>query len=77
MKRRFWRYGKITVGVALLALGAVGLFLPFLQGILFLVMGLSVLSTESTRAKTVLEWLQERTGRRPRGREGERRLEDA
>jgi uncharacterized membrane protein YbaN (DUF454 family) len=61
MKQRLWRAGKITVGVLLLVLGAVGLFLPFLQGILFLVMGLSVLSTESTRAKAWLHHLQERT----------------
>jgi len=61
MKRRLWRIARITAGVALLLLGVVGLFLPFLQGILFLVMGLTLLSTESARAKSWLEWLQERT----------------
>jgi uncharacterized membrane protein YbaN (DUF454 family) len=62
MKERIWRAGKISVGVALLILGVAGLFLPFLQGILFLVTGLTLLSTESSRAKAWLEYLQERTG---------------
>jgi uncharacterized membrane protein YbaN (DUF454 family) len=62
MKQRIWRAGKITVGVLLLILGVAGLFLPFLQGILFLVMGLTLLSTESSRAKAWLEYVQERTG---------------
>jgi hypothetical protein len=43
---------------ALRSLGIVGLFLPFLQGILFIVMGLSLLSTESPRAKAWMERLQ-------------------
>jgi uncharacterized protein len=62
MKRRLWRAGKITVGVLLLALGVIGLFLPFLQGILFLIMGLSLLSTESERAKAWLHYLERRVG---------------
>lgn len=78
MKQRLWRYGKITLGVLLLMLGFVGLFLPFLQGILFLVMGLSLLSTESPRAKAWLEYLEERTGwKRFKGRRERRRLDDA
>ena len=62
MRKRLWRAGKITVGMSLLVLGVIGLFLPFLQGILFLIMGLSVLSTESPRAKAWLHYVQERTG---------------
>lgn len=62
MKQRLWRLGKITAGISLLFLGVLGLFLPFLQGILFLIMGLTLLSTESPRAKAWLEWLQERSG---------------
>jgi uncharacterized membrane protein YbaN (DUF454 family) len=69
LKRQIWRVGRITAGVALLILGVIGLFLPFLQGILFLIMGLTLLSSESERAKAWLEWLQERSGwkRRERG----------
>jgi uncharacterized membrane protein YbaN (DUF454 family) len=78
MKQRLWRFGKITIGVLLLVLGVIGLFLPFLQGILFLIMGLSLLSTESPRAKAWLHYLQERTAGRPAGSHGEeRRLDDA
>ena len=66
LKRQIWRVGRITAGVALLILGVIGLFLPFLQGILFLIMGLTLLSTESERAKAWLEWLQERSGWRRR-----------
>jgi len=66
LKRQIWRVGRITAGVALLILGVIGLFLPFLQGILFLIMGLTLLSTESARAKAWLEWLQERSGWRRR-----------
>jgi uncharacterized membrane protein YbaN (DUF454 family) len=66
MRQRLWKAGKITIGASLLVLGVVGLFLPFLQGILFLVMGLSLLSTESPRAKAWLDRLEERTGWRKR-----------
>ena len=62
MKQRLWRAVKITAGVLLLVLGVVGLFLPFLQGILFLIMGLSLLSSESERAKAWLHYLERRVG---------------
>ena len=67
MRQRILRAGKITVGVLLIILGVIGLFLPFLQGVLFLVMGLTLLSTESTRAKNWLHYVQDRAGwqRRP------------
>jgi uncharacterized protein len=77
MRQRLWKLGKITLGVLLLVLGVIGLFLPFLQGILFLIMGLSLLSTESSRAKAWLQYLEERTGwRRLRRDTGERRPND-
>ncbi len=77
MRQRLWRLAKITAGVLLLVLGVVGLFLPFLQGILFLIMGLSLLSTESRHAKRWLEWLQARVGWERRvGYNKERRLDD-
>ncbi len=77
MTQRLWRLGKITLGVLLLVLGVIGLFLPFLQGILFLIMGLSLLSTESSRAKAWLQYLEERTGwRRSAPETGSRRPDD-
>jgi uncharacterized membrane protein YbaN (DUF454 family) len=57
---------KITLGVALLALGVIGLLLPIVPQIPFLILGLSLLSTESPRAKAWLHYLQERTGLRKR-----------
>ena len=61
-----------------MVLGVIGLFLPFLQGVLFLIMGLSLLSTESRRAKRWLDWLQERSGWQRLGRsDNRRRLDDA
>jgi uncharacterized membrane protein YbaN (DUF454 family) len=77
MKRRFWRLTKIVAGVALLVLGVIGLFLPFLQGILFLIMGLSLLSTESPRARAWLRYLRERTGWNRLDDHGEEKLDDA
>ena len=78
MRQQLWRFGKITVGSLLLVLGVIGLFLPFLQGILFLIMGLSLLSTESPRAKAWLHHLEKRAGLRWLARDAEeRRLDDA
>ena len=41
-----WRGIKITLGLLLLPLGVVGLFLPFLQGVLFLLVAVALLSSE-------------------------------
>lgn len=60
-RRRFralpWKTRAIlaTAGVLLLVLGVAGLFLPFLQGILFLVLAAAVLSLASER---VYRWLR-------------------
>ena len=40
------RWLKITFGVIFVVLGIAGLFLPFLQGILFLAIGISLLASE-------------------------------
>jgi uncharacterized membrane protein YbaN (DUF454 family) len=69
MKRHVVRISKIVGGVAFILLGIAGLFLPFLQGILFLVIGLSLLSTESERARRLLEKLKA-WARSKRRREG-------
>lgn len=50
-----------TFGGLLLVLGIAGLFLPFLQGILFLVLAAAVLSLTSRR---VYEWLESAVGGR-------------
>jgi len=46
MKILFFKLFRIIAGVALLLLGVVGLFLPVLQGILFLALGLLLLSID-------------------------------
>jgi uncharacterized protein len=45
------RVALIAAGWSLLLLGAVGLFLPVLPGVLFLLVGLSILSVEYEWAK--------------------------
>jgi hypothetical protein len=55
---------RIALGVAgglLIVLGIAGLFLPFLQGILFLVLGAAVLSLTSFR---IYKWLARTMGER-------------
>lgn len=51
---------RITLGWVFIFLGIAGLLLPFLQGILFLVIGLYLLSHESPRAKNLLKKVRER-----------------
>ena len=65
-----FRLTALVFGLVLVLLGIVGLFLPFLQGILLILLGLSVMSLVSERAamalaglKTRLEsWLRKRRG---------------
>jgi len=64
MKQIAMRVGRVVLGVAFLLLGVVGLFLPFLQGILFLVIGLTLLSSESEYARHCLQWLRDAVERR-------------
>jgi uncharacterized membrane protein YbaN (DUF454 family) len=45
-KNPIWRWVKITLGLILLPLGVIGLFLPFLQGVLFLLASFALLSSE-------------------------------
>lgn len=46
MRSRIKRWTALAVGWMFILLGIAGLFLPVLQGILFLVIGLLILSTE-------------------------------
>lgn len=48
----------LIVGWFFLILGVIGLFLPILQGFLFLAMGLAILSKESETANRILKWLK-------------------
>jgi uncharacterized membrane protein YbaN (DUF454 family) len=47
-------------GYAFLVLGVLGLFLPFLQGILFLLIGLLILAKNAPWAHNLLERVRER-----------------
>ncbi len=50
-----WRVLRLTAGWSLLVVGVVGLFVPILQGILFIASGLALLSTENRWARAVLD----------------------
>lgn len=60
MSPRVARLGKVTLGWGFLVLGVLGLFLPVLQGVLFLAIGLVILSTEQAWAHRLLTWLRGR-----------------
>ena len=57
---RFKRIALIVTGWIFILLGIVGLFLPVLQGILFLLVGLVILSAEYHWARKLLERLHNR-----------------
>ena len=50
----------MIAGISLLVVGCLGLFLPVLQGILFLILGLILLAPESRLIQKGLEKLKER-----------------
>ena len=54
------RYSLMAAGWALLPLGVVGLFLPVLPGVLFLIIGLSILSVEYEWARRWMTALRSR-----------------
>ena len=57
MLKRIFRY---TFGIFFLILGVLGLFLPILQGILFIFVGLLILAPESKRIQRLLDKLRKR-----------------
>jgi uncharacterized membrane protein YbaN (DUF454 family) len=63
-KQKVWRVVRIVTGGVLVVLGVIGLFLPILQGTLLLVMGLGLLSRESSRIRSLLGWVRGRLPRR-------------
>lgn len=54
------RWLILLTGWSFIVLGIAGLFLPFLQGVLFLLAGLSILSSEYAWAHKLLQKLRER-----------------
>ncbi len=54
------RLGVLLLGWAFILLGIAGLFLPVLQGILFLLIGLIILSSEYVWAHKLLQRLRSR-----------------
>jgi uncharacterized protein len=60
VRKRFKRCLVIISGWSFVALGVAGLVLPILQGVLFLLIGLTLLSTEYAWAHKLLQKLRER-----------------
>jgi uncharacterized membrane protein YbaN (DUF454 family) len=54
------KLGLLIIGWFFIFLGILGLFLPLLQGILFILIGLEILSTRSETIKKFLKHLEER-----------------
>ena len=63
-RKLVWRLVRLSAGWALLALGIIGLFLPFLQGFLFIASGLALLSPDLPWAKRLLEYFSRWRARR-------------
>jgi uncharacterized membrane protein YbaN (DUF454 family) len=57
---KFKRIGILIIGWIFIGLGILGLFLPVLQGILFIMIGLAILSSRSKMIKRFLRHLEER-----------------
>jgi len=54
------RIGLLIIGWGFVGLGILGLFLPLLQGILFIMIGLAILSSRSELVRRFLKHLEER-----------------
>jgi uncharacterized membrane protein YbaN (DUF454 family) len=63
MHKNIKRIAIVTVGTIFVLLGLAGLVLPFLQGLLFLVIGFILLSLSSP---SVREWMEQHTRKRPK-----------
>ena len=61
-RKQTWRLLRIIGGFALLGLGIVGLFLPILQGIAFIIAGLLLLAREYHWARSLLNWVRRKRG---------------
>ena len=60
MKRKAKKILKLLAGWVCILLGAVGLFLPILKGVLFLFVGLLILSSEYAWADQLLSRIRNR-----------------
>jgi uncharacterized protein len=60
VKAQLKRFALLVLGWAFILLGIVGLFLPILQGVLFLLIGLFILSSEYAWAHHLLHKLRNR-----------------
>lgn len=60
MRRHIKRIAIELVGWTFIVVGIIGLFLPILQGILFLLIGLFILSTQYEWARHLLHRIRER-----------------
>lgn len=63
MKKNIKDLGVITLGWVFIFLGIIGLFLPVLQGFLFLLIGLYILSKRSVWAQRFLAKIKRRIPR--------------
>ena len=57
---QFKKTAIVIIGWIFIGLGILGLFLPILQGILFLMIGLAILSSRSQWVKRFLEQMEKR-----------------
>jgi uncharacterized membrane protein YbaN (DUF454 family) len=77
MTHHILRAGKISLGVLLLVLGLIGLLLPVVPQIPFLIGGLTLLSSENRHCKALLEYVERRVGwRRSTSQEPQQRRPD-
>ena len=51
---------RYVTGIAFLILGVIGLFLPVLQGILFIVIGLAILFPRNRHVEQLITWARNR-----------------
>lgn len=62
MKKAAKKIIILSIGIVFIAAGVLGLFLPFLQGILFLLFGAFLLSLYFPK---IYEWTEKHTGKYP------------
>lgn len=62
MQRKLKRILIVSLGILFLVLGLVGLVLPFLQGILFLAIGIILVSFSFPKVRT---WINKHTEKHP------------
>ena len=58
--KEFKNIGIVIIGWVFIGLGILGLFLPILQGIVFILIGLSILSSRSPWVRRFLKHIEER-----------------